>query len=181
MPAYPENQQFIVTIDDVNTNTLIANVRDRANGQFGISYANPNTAAVTAPKPGEQWMAIRNGFLWSLVSRYETGNESVRDTELSPGDTRVGSEGDLYLIGDKVFLNKNPLGLMTWDRFLIPATGLWQVVLQHKPLSLKTIQAFSNGNLIDPFLLNLVADVLIGKPRIKFSEGILIVYYQYQP
>jgi hypothetical protein len=172
-------ERYAVLIDEVDPNTQIVQVVDSRGGKFSISYAT-TAGSLLIPKKGEYWLAERADYEWVLSGRYETSEDKLKIADLNPGDNRLLSSTVVRISAPSLTFNDQLLGVMTWDRFEIPSQGLSSIILTKAPISPKTIMAFSNGRLLDPTLLTLAHNVLIGN-SIRFAAGVLVVHYQFIP
>jgi hypothetical protein len=174
-------ERRIVLIDEVNPLAQTVNCIDVRGGQFQIKYTVTPGGAFRVPVKGERWIIEQNGYTWQLESQVSGDEARFPLSDLQPGDNLVEANGVVHLAGDGVKINHQPLGVTTWDRFEIPPGGASLVNLSHAPVDIKTVQVYNNRRIVDPFYLTLTQDTLSGGSKIRFSEGILLVYYQYIP
>lgn len=171
-------ERNVVLIDDVSPSNQTVQVTDMRGGKFTLTYSGAGSLLV--PAKGDSWIIQRNDFAWELIDRYESSSDIIKNSELNPGDNRISSTTELKLAAPVVSINRQPLGVTTWDRFDIPHQGLWNVALSHNPI-VKSVMAFNNGGLVDPSYLKINTNIVDGNPKIKFANGSLVIYYQYIP
>lgn len=171
-------ERAVVQIIEVDIEQRRVTVADKNNRQFQLDY--PFTGAAEAvPAPGEIWGIYRdNGYHWFLDKRRDNGEDRVGFATLAPGDTRVRAANTLHLDAGKLLLNGQQMGVTTWEKKTVILSQT-DVPLAHTPISIKTVQVFFGGALIDPSGISLTATGL--HFTTPLSAGSIIVYYQYQP
>jgi hypothetical protein len=172
-------ERNVVVIDEVDSVSQTVSVTDARGGKFTISLGT-TSGSYLMPKQGESWLAERNDYQWDLAERFESNDDRIGISDLNPGDNRILATNKVRVSAPAILFNDVPVGAVTWDRFEIPEQGLTTITLSNVPLSIRSVMAFSNGRLLDPALLLLSHDVLVGK-NIRFAHGILVVYYNYTP
>lgn len=98
-----ETEQRTMVIQEVNMNTGIILARDNFGTLTSLSiHANP--AITTIPAIGEEWIVSRKGINWFIDKRVDEDT-----SDLSPGDRRIKTSGNIHLEGNDILVNGESL------------------------------------------------------------------------
>ncbi len=173
-----ERQSVLIVETDIEQRRIT--VIDKTRRQFQIDFPYTD-AAFSVPAVDEVWSIYRdNGFQWYLDQRLDAGDGRIPLDSLNPGDTRVRAKNTLHLDAEELRLNGQQIGVTTWERFILQ-TENGSVSLSRAPISLKTVQVFHNGVLVDPNSYQFTLDGDLAFALVEQDNTVVVVYYQYNP
>lgn len=109
----PDGEIITVQIQDVDIEQRILHVRDSQGGRYQVTFRAMG-AFLQIPALNEHWTATRVGFQWHLGSRINAADEVSNIGDLSQGDVRIQTSGDIHLNpGGDVLVNGVVLGTGT--------------------------------------------------------------------
>lgn len=97
-------EQRVVTITDVDMTNMFVSARDQYGMMLQVSMHLTDGGITTIPAKDEIWVVDRSGNEWFLDKKADS-----TVTELSPGDKRIDTAGDLYLDASSIFVNGTSL------------------------------------------------------------------------
>lgn len=105
----PGLSRLSVLIDDIDIPNRIVHVYDRSGGFFQATFHDVDDT-LPIPAPGEQWIAERMSWdSWRLSGRVSQQGYTDILSNLNPGDRLIAALGDIWLHGDRVLVDNDPV------------------------------------------------------------------------
>ena len=192
----PATRQLVV-IEQVDLSKFMCHVRDKQGASHAAVFRNSNPLQ-EIPQVGQLWVAERmNSREWHLKERRENPTEAADRLALAPGQNIIRTGTDLLKVagsGEVRFevnsikakaygtsgVTALSMGAMYWEQMVTGGGGATGWDLTYTPVSMKTVQLFNNGTLIDPTGLTLTGNHLDFGGTIA-SGHTVVVYYQTLP
>ena len=119
----PPIDYIVVMIDDVDLANRIVHAYDKTQVRYQISFRETPSGILLIPKQGDQWLAIRRGWIWYLQSKLDTADEHQDAVNtMLPGDMRI--KGETIRIDGDVVINGQPIVEQSYARaFMLMGGG----------------------------------------------------------
>lgn len=116
--------------------------RDMYNQPIRLAYSFYYSPYIQVPKINEEWIVKKVDNNWTLYARFEDENQTVKVSDLFPGDVRVESKNILHINADQeivINFNKAIPSLHSLNQNTLPGSALF---------GSGTLNQFSAGTLI---------------------------------